>query len=228
VIRAPRPPLGALEAALAAAALVLAVSSRGEMLVLAALLAPAARRPASIAAALGLAGAAVASSARWGTTSLDALAGAQSVLGPAGGVGPAWGAAASWLAAAAVLLAGGRGPHPVRWLATGAAVAAVLAGPGPGGQLPVRVAVGVGAAAASGALAAWRERDGRVATALAWAAGLAGLAAVVAVLVAGIPAAPELDADLVGQGAAIAAAVALGWLVVDHGRAAWRPARAVA
>jgi hypothetical protein len=219
VIRAGRLPDGALERALAAAALVLAVTSRGELLVLVALLAPAARGRGVVVPALGLAAAAIASSARWGTTSLDALAGAQAVLGPAGGVGPVWGAAASWLAAATILLVGGRGPHAVRWLATGAAVAAVLAGPAPGGQVPVRVAVAMGAAAAAWALAALRAAGERTDRRLGWLAGGTGGAALVAVLVAGIAGAPDLDRGLLGQGLAIAAAAAAVWTVAERASA---------
>lgn len=58
--------------------------------------------PAAVGAVL-FAGLAVL--ARWGTASLGAVAGAQSVLGPGGVVGPAAAAAAAWLAAAALLLA---------------------------------------------------------------------------------------------------------------------------
>src|SRR5690606_3159957 len=82
-----------------------AALSRGDALVLGAALALAAWRPL---AAVGVAAAVAASSLRWGTTSLEALAGGQEVLGPAGWVGPTSAAAASWLAAAAVLLAAGR------------------------------------------------------------------------------------------------------------------------
>ncbi|MDP8987220.1 MAG: hypothetical protein M3N11_02600, partial [Actinomycetota bacterium] len=42
---------------------------------------------------------------RWGTASLEAVAGAQSVLGPGGVVGPTAAAASAWLAAAALVLA---------------------------------------------------------------------------------------------------------------------------
>lgn len=84
----------------AVAALVLAVLSRGDALVLAALLALAAWRPPALVVIPAL----VASSWRWGSTSLEALAGAQAVLGPAGLVGPPAAAAASWLAGIALLL----------------------------------------------------------------------------------------------------------------------------
>jgi hypothetical protein len=79
----------------------LAVLSRGDALVVATLLALAAWRPLPVAA---LGAALVASSWRWGSTSLEALAGAQAVLGPAGWVGPTAAALSSWLAGVAVLL----------------------------------------------------------------------------------------------------------------------------
>ena len=95
-----------LRTAAAAAALVLAVTSRGDALGLAVLLAVVAWRPVA-AAAVGLA--LVATSWRWGSTSLEAIAGAQTVLGPAGVVEPTSAAAASWLAAGAIVLAAA--PH---------------------------------------------------------------------------------------------------------------------
>jgi hypothetical protein len=84
----------------AAAALLLAVLSRGDVLVLGALLAVVAWR----LPALALVPALVAAGWRFGSTSLEALAGAQAVLGPAGLVDPVRGAVASWCAAVAVVL----------------------------------------------------------------------------------------------------------------------------
>ncbi|MGI8984057.1 MAG: hypothetical protein ACR2HM_05935, partial [Acidimicrobiales bacterium] len=55
--------------------------------------------PAAVGAVL-LAGVAVLQ--RWGTPSLDAVAGAQSVLGAGGVVGPEAAAASAWFAAAAL------------------------------------------------------------------------------------------------------------------------------
>lgn len=92
---------GVASAAATAAVLVLALLSRGDALVLAVLLVIAARRLTALAVLPGL----VAVSWRWGSSSLDAWAGAQAVLGPAGVVGPARAAAACWLAGAAVVLA---------------------------------------------------------------------------------------------------------------------------
>jgi hypothetical protein len=190
--------------AAAAAALVLAVTSRGELAVLALLLV---LPDVSLTSVVALLGAVVASSWRWGTTSLEALAGAQAVLGPAGGVGPAGAAAGSWLAALALLLALGRGSEPMRFAAVGATVAAVLAGPAPGGELPVRFAVGLGAAAAAYGLAWWRSDDDRADGAIAWGSAAAGIGAAVAVAAAGQAQSSAVELGLVVQGASIAAAV---------------------
>jgi hypothetical protein len=211
--------------AVAAAALVLAVSSRGELCVLGALLvlpdlwrATGPLRLVAVASAVG------ASAWRFGTTSLEALAGAQAVLGPAGGVGPAAAAAGSWLGAGALLLALGRGREPVRLVAAGAAVAAVLAGPAPGGQLPIRVAVGLGATVAAAGLARWRAPRPRLDAALSALAAAVGLWAVGAVAASGPEGGLTVSAGLVGQGLAIAAAVASIVLLVDgpRPRPRWR------
>ncbi|HJR26127.1 MAG TPA: hypothetical protein VJ804_11670, partial [Acidimicrobiales bacterium] len=70
-------PLPAVAAtAVAAGAVVLGVTSRGEAIVLGLLLLALELRPTTL---LAVAGALLASSWRWGTTSLDALAGAQAV-----------------------------------------------------------------------------------------------------------------------------------------------------
>jgi hypothetical protein len=203
------------------------VTSKGELLVVVALMAPDVRRWSTGAQVVGLAAAAIASSARWGTTSLEALASVQAVLGPAGGIGPAWGAAASWLAGAAILLVGAWDQEPVRLAATGAVVAAVLAGPAPGGEVPVRVAVAVGGAAAAWALASWRGSRPPVDVGLGWLAGAVGLAALGAALAAGIVAAPDLEGRLVAEGAAIAVAVVAAWAAGERalGRLLprWRP-----
>jgi hypothetical protein len=198
-----------LARAVAAAALVLAATSRGELAVLGLLLlVPDALRRGVALRAVAVAGAVFASSWRWGTTSLEALAGVQAVLGPAGGIGPAAGATGSWLAAIALVLALGRGRDPVRVAAVGATAAAILAGPASGGEVPVRVAVAVGATAAGLALAWWRADRPRLDRGLGLLAALTGVGAVVAVGVAGPSGAPTLPWGLVGQGVAIAAAVA--------------------
>lgn len=87
---------------LASAALVLAVASRGDAMVLFALVAALSTRPLALAA---LAAAAVGASWRWGSSALVAWSSNQAVLGAAGFVGPRPAAAASWAAALAVLLA---------------------------------------------------------------------------------------------------------------------------
>lgn len=93
---------GPLRTAVSVAAVVLAVLSRGDVVVLAALLVLAAWHLPAVGAVVP---ALLASGWRWGSTSLDALAGAQAVLGPAGWTGPAAAVASSWLAALALVLA---------------------------------------------------------------------------------------------------------------------------
>jgi hypothetical protein len=114
---------------------------------------------------------------RWGSTSLDAIAGAQAVLGPGGAVGPVTAAAATWCAATAQVLAA-----PPGWPAAafGAAAALGVAGPAPGRPLDVAVRVGATAAAMVVAMAAGRRLPRRPAqlTALVLAAAALALAAV--------------------------------------------------
>jgi hypothetical protein len=180
-----------LRLGLAAAALVLAVASRGDAFVLLALAAALSTRPTAVAA---LALAAVGSSWRWGASALVAWSSDQAVLGPAGFVGPTSAAAASWLAAVAVLLAVA---HPAagvlrrdarpftvldqaQSLVAGVVAGLIVAGPGPGGNLPARVGVAVAASALAVALnaarAAWRRVDG-VAAVAAIVAGAGSVAA---------------------------------------------------
>lgn len=106
-----------------AGAAALALSSSGEVVLLAVLLGAAAGEVVTGVVAM-LATGAVA--LRWGSTSLDAIAGAQSVLGPGAAVGPAAAAASTWCAAAALVLAKPRG-----WSALlfGLTAGLVLAGP---------------------------------------------------------------------------------------------------
>jgi hypothetical protein len=94
--------LGPLRLSAAGAVTVLALSSTGHVVVLAALLAVLVAQPLAVGAVL-LAGLAVLE--RWGTPSLEAIVGAQSVLGAGGVVGPATAAASAWFAAAALVLA---------------------------------------------------------------------------------------------------------------------------
>lgn len=190
----------------AAAAVVLAVLSLGDALVLAVVLVVAAWRLPALAVVPAL----LASSWRWGSTSLEALAGAQAVLGPAGLVGPGTAAAASWLAGFAILLAipglaprprvggitdpGGdpHAPNPrlgsnllragplLVALATGVTVAAVVVGPGPGGNVWARGGVSVVASLGAAGVAILRSRGSRVGRALDGAAVVAGVSALVA------------------------------------------------
>jgi hypothetical protein len=226
-----------LRAGAAAAALVLTVTSRGDALGVAVLLGVVAWRPVAAAAA----GAAlVAASWRWGSTSLEAIAGAQAVLGPAGVVGPDRAAAACWLAAGAIVLAspgrraeaGGGSARQARAgahnlvarlarglpaAASGAAAAVVVAGPAPGGDVWVRVVAAPVGVALAAAVAAVRGRGGRS----PWVADGLALAAGGAALVALGPEAPAwsgtVDTTVALHGAATAAAV--GLLVVAGGSA---------
>lgn len=169
----------------AAAALLLAVLSRGDVLVLAAMLALLAWRPLPVAA---LVPALVAGGWRWGSTSLEAISGAQAVLGPAGTVGPTAAAVSAWLAAVAVVLVtpdlrtrreGGWWGRPTgaapRWVpsvasaapgaqllgaaAVGATAAVLAAGPAPGGAVWARVLLAVVATVAALSVATLRRRS---------------------------------------------------------------------
>ncbi len=242
-----------LRASAAVAALVLAVASQGDALVVAALLAVAAWRPfPALAIGAGL----VAASWRWGSTSLEAIAGAQAVLGPAGLVGSSTAAASAWLAGLAVLLAA----VPLRLVAREPAVVtsrrgrlvaapadpAVRAG-GADRAGPVLAALAAGAAAAVVVAGPAAGRDGwiRVVATMAaivvalfvgrlrarWAAAIDVAALVAGAAALGLaagdaPAWPgTVDITALGTGAAIAAAVALGAAVALRA-AAMRPRRA--
>jgi hypothetical protein len=85
---------------------------------------------------------------RWGSSSLGALAGDQAVLGGAGWTGSLPAAASSWCAAAALIAATPAGAMAA--IGFGLAAASVVAGPGIGGPVLVRVA-----ASAVGVAAAW-------------------------------------------------------------------------
>jgi hypothetical protein len=168
-----RPPVARLAAT--GAALVLALSSRGDGLLLAAAVAVAAARPSR---ALGAAAAVVAALKRWGTTTLGAVAGAQAVLGAAGWTGSAWAVASAWLGASALLLAtpdpfAGRGGAVVAAAPFGATAALVAAGPGPGGAVVLRAVVAVIATVLALAVRGARERSS-VARAFDVAAVVAG------------------------------------------------------
>ena len=150
------------------AAAALALTAAGDLFVLAVLL--------GLAAGDALAGGAAALVAltcliRFGSTGLQALAGAQSVLGPAGLSGSVLAAASAWFGAAALVVAA---PAGVAGLAFGAAAGVVVAGPAagtPGGLLVRIVGLAGGAALAwvVGARPGWRP----------WPASALGGAAVV-------------------------------------------------
>lgn len=182
--------LGPLRLSAAGAAVVLAVSSTGHIAVLAVLLAVLVAQPAAVGAVL-LAGIAVLE--RWGTPSLDAVAGAQSVLGPGGIVGPEAAAASAWFAALALVLAAPRlagddaGPAGERAgrrlppggalvgaLALGAAAAAAVAGPDfeTGGLLRLGATAGAVLVAAVVSSLRWPQ----VTAGLALAAGIVAAA----------------------------------------------------
>ena len=229
---------GVVRAAATAAALVLAVLSRGDALVLALLLVLAAWRLTAIAVLPAL----VAVSWRWGSTSLEAWAGAQAVLGPAGVVGPARAAAACWLAATAVVLAaptevGGMGarwrridaPNLRRWgiaLTTGSVSAAVVAGPALGGAVWARVlvtAAGTLLAAGVGWARARRPFVRRVGDVLGVVTGLGAL------ILASVDApawSGTVDGGALVGGALVAAAVAALVVVASQALGALRLHRA--
>ena len=215
-----------LRTAALAAALLLAVLSRGDVIVLGVLLAVGAWRPVPAIAVLTALGAAA---WRWSSTALEDIAGAQAVLGPAGVVDPGSAAVAAWLGALAVLLAApdlrtDRGDHRdaapgdravarvVEWLpllAHAATAAVIVAGPSVGGDVWIRVvavAAGVGAGAS---LRRWVPASRRtMVDAIAALAGLASLALV------GLDAESTegiLDASALAEGVAVA--VATGVLV---------------
>lgn len=114
------------------------MSSSGEVVLLGALMAVAGGTPGG-AGTVVLALVAVA--LRWGETSLDAISGAQSVLGAGGVVGPALAAASSWCAAAALVLG-----NPGAWATPAFGLVAGLAVAGPGAQDPGHLALRVAAA----------------------------------------------------------------------------------
>ena len=110
---------------MAAAALAVAATGRGDLLFLGALLALAlADRRASIAALVAVSAVAV----RWGTTSAETVTGAATTLGPGIRVGPPQAAAALGLAALALVVASLKAPLLPR-LAAGATAGAVAVGP---------------------------------------------------------------------------------------------------
>jgi hypothetical protein len=145
----------------------MAGAAAGDVLLLGALLAVVA---VDLLAGAGVALAAASVLVRWGSSSLGALAGDQAVIGAAGWTGPIALVLSSWCAAVAIVIATPRGVLPA--LAFGLAAASVVAGPGVGGPVVVRIV-----ASAVAVAAAWAV--GRYATP-SWtrlAAGLLGLLA---------------------------------------------------
>jgi hypothetical protein len=151
----------------AAAAGALALLSSGEMVVLVVLLGVAGGHLWTAAVATV---AALALALRWGTTSLDAIAGAQSVLGPGGLVGSPAAAACVWCGGLALLLA-----SPRDWTAPAFGLAAALVVAGPAVHSPADLAIKVAVVLVSPALAVAVGRTIR--RAVAWPAAL-GLAVV--------------------------------------------------
>ena len=170
-------PHRSLTLAATTAALALVLTSSGDAFLVAVLvgLATADRLVAGVTALVALS-----VLARWGTSSMSALAGLQAVLGPAGATGETIGVASSWLGAAALLATAsgvsGRWPAAVLGALAGLLVAGpAIAGPEDGA---VRLA-GAVAGMALTVLAAGRIR-GRLA--MPAAALLAAIATGLAVL----------------------------------------------
>jgi hypothetical protein len=164
-----------LRVALLVAAFVLAVSSRGDVVVLALLLG---LGSASRASGFGTATALAAAMVRWGSPSMRAIAGAQAVLGPGGWTGSGAAVASAWLAGLALVAAArpSSRPTPV-WTVIAvapfaAAAADVVAGPSTGGAIAARVAGSVVALGLGIVVSRWR-RAPRAACLLGTAALLA-------------------------------------------------------
>jgi hypothetical protein len=217
-----------LRAAALAAAVLLAALSRGDAIVLAALLAVGAWRPLP---AVAFASALAAAAWRWSSTALEDLAGAQAVLGPAGVVDPPASAVAAWLGALAIVLAtpnlveawwferadaGTLSTARPRWLARGlewlppfasaASAAVVVAGPAPGGDVWAR-ALAVLVALAIARLVAGRRRVLDRHLVLDGVAVALGVGSLVAVAIDSPPVGDLFDAGALVEGLAIALAV---------------------
>jgi hypothetical protein len=188
---------------------VLLVGSIGDGAVVVLLLALAAADVAPVVVALLVA---VTTVLRFGSSSLDAVAGAQAVLGAGGVVGPARAAAATWLAAGALVLAA---PGGVQAVPFGVAAGALVAGPAP--RTPADLLVRAGGALVGGAVA-WMA--GRwLPPWLMWL-GAAAAAVSVGLVVDRRHALVGPTLDAVARGAAIA--VAAGLLVLLISRLAGR------
>lgn len=137
--------------ALAAGAGAMALTSSGDALALGVLLGLLA---ADVVVWGGASLVALASLARWGSTSLRAIGGAQAVLGPAGLVGVTAAALSSWLGGAALVVASP--PNAISAVAFGLAGSALVAGPVTGldavhlASRAASIVVGIGAAWGAG------------------------------------------------------------------------------
>lgn len=151
----------------AAAAVVLALGSSGDTVLLAGLLAATGAGPLGLFAGLAVAAAFL---LRWGTTSLSAIAGAQAVLGPAIVTGSLLGAVAVALAVVGLLLVpSARLLDRPSTFAVAVVAAAFAAGPGlssPARALTFLLAVAAATGAAEG-LRRWLSapRAGQIAVA---------------------------------------------------------------
>ena len=130
---------------MAAAAATVALSSTGDVVLLAVLLGVA---TGELVAAAAAALACLSFALRWGVTSLEGIAGAQAVLGPGGIVGPELGAISSWCAAAALVLV-----SPRDWRAAAFGLAAAISVTGPAAATAADVAVRAGASLVAVAVA---------------------------------------------------------------------------
>lgn len=152
--------LDVLRIASLSAALVLAATSRGDIVVLAAMLSLGVGRPASALATAGALGAAL---VRWGSPSLGAIADAQVVLGPAGWTGSNAAVASAWLAGAALVLASRPRRRATGWstalAAAPFAVAAadVVVGPSTGAAVLLRIAASAVALVLAVGVSRWRR-----------------------------------------------------------------------
>jgi hypothetical protein len=167
------------------AALVLGATSRGDIVVLAVLLAVAS---ASHQRALAVGMACTAALVRWGSSSLGAIAGAQAVLGPAGWTGDAAAVTASWLTAVALVCCvpvwpaeatRGRVRHVSVLVASAPfaiAAADLTVGPAPGGAVVARLIASLVAVAIAAAVTSVASDD-RTAHARTRAAIVFGVAA---------------------------------------------------
>lgn len=213
-----------LAAGAGAAAMV--VSSSGEVVLLAVLLGLAAADAFAGAVALLALGAVA---LRWGTTSLDAIAGAQTVLGPGAAVGPIAAAASAACAAAALVLVRARG-----WAALLFGVTAALIVAGPGAGRPELAVVRAGAAILGAGLAlgaqrwappVWRRLALGLAAAAVFLAVVAVPAAARALWLGLNPFGQEWTGVGLNRGALAAAAAAGIFLVGRRIWASYRPGR---